>query len=304
MNYDLILVRYGELALKSEYVRKQFESILSRNIKNAFKFKQISCKITSERGRIFISTGEINKGLKVLKRIFGITSFSPVIKTSSEISEMNKTALDFSQKILNNKKSFALRVNRTGDHEFTSQEFAANIGSAIVKATKAKVDLSIPDFELFIDIRNEISYFFTEKIRGTGGLPLGTQGKIIVLIENEHSLLAAWYLMRRGCSIVFVIKNYKFIDITHQFIENWFADLDIVIFDEKKLMFYDFLNNIANEKVCNAIVTGYTIFDPSVNMFSTISDMKKNTILPILHPLIAMDFEEINKKCKELGIVT
>jgi len=93
MNYDLILIRYGELSLKSSFVRKQFESILIRNIKYAFAFNNISCKIKTERGRIYLHTDEISKGLDVLKRIFGITSFSPAVKTSSKIDQISNYSI-------------------------------------------------------------------------------------------------------------------------------------------------------------------------------------------------------------------
>jgi len=187
MDYDLILIRYGELSLKSSFVRKQFESTLIRNVYDACKVDQISCKIKTDRGRIYLYTDEISKGLVLLKKIFGITSFSPVVKTTSDTTDMTIIALNFCQKILNKEKSFALRVKRTGNHSFSSQDFAVKIGQEIVNATKAKVDLSTPDFELFIDIRNKNSFFFTEKIRGTGGLPLGTQGKTLALIDTPRS---------------------------------------------------------------------------------------------------------------------
>ena len=60
---------------------------------------------------------------------------------------------------------------------------------------------------MFIEIRNENAYFFTEKINGTGGLPSGTQGKILAIIDVPKSILAAWSLMRRGCSIIFLRTN-------------------------------------------------------------------------------------------------
>jgi len=161
MDYDLILIRYGELSLKSSYVRKQFESTLIRNIKNAFECSNIYGKIKTERGRIYLYTDEIARGLGVLKKVFGITSFSPAIKTTSDTADMITLALNFCQKTLNKEKSFALRITRTGEHDFSSQDVAVKLGNVIVDATKAGVDLSNPDFELFIEIRNKNAFFFT-----------------------------------------------------------------------------------------------------------------------------------------------
>jgi len=303
MDYDLILIRYGELSLKSSFVRKQFESILIKNIKNAFECSNISCKIKTERGRVYLYTDEISKGFGVLKKVFGITSFSPVVKTTSDIEEMSFHALAFSQKILDKEKSFALRVTRTGDHVFSSQDVAVKIGNVIVNATKAGVDLSNPDFELFIEIRNKNAFFFTEKIRGTGGLPLGTQGKVLALINTPQSLLAAWYLMRRGCDVLFLMTNNQIVDVLHSFITNWYLESDIIEYDPKEKNLYETVNKIASERSCDAFVTGHTIYDTSQDILSDIKQFKKHINLPILHPLIAMDFDEIDKKCMELGIL-
>jgi thiamine biosynthesis protein ThiI len=303
MDYDLILIRYGELSLKSSYVRKQFKSALVRNIMSAFECSNIYGKIKTERGRIYLYTDEISKGFGVLKKVFGITSFSPVVKTTSDIEEMSSLALRFSQKILDREKSFALRVTRTGDHSFSSQDVAVKIGNVIVDATKAGVDLSNPDFELFIEIRNKNAFFFTEKIRGTGGLPLGTQGKTLALVDTPQSLLAAWYLMRRGCDVLFLMTNNQIVDVLHSFITNWYLESDIIEYDPKEKNLYETVNKIASERSCDAFVIGHAIYDTSQDILSDIKQFKKHINLPILHPLIAMDFSEIDKKCMELGIL-
>ncbi|MCX6663642.1 MAG: THUMP domain-containing protein, partial [Euryarchaeota archaeon] len=179
MNYDVILVRYGELSLKSTYVRKYFESILVRNIKKALTRENISHSITKERGRIYLSATDISKSCLVLSRIFGIVSFSPAVQTTSDMEDMSMLALQLAKNILTEEKSFAIRATRVGTHTFSSQQVAVHIGNDIVKATRAGVDLTNPDIELFIEIRDKKSFLFTEKINGVGGLPLGTQGRIL-----------------------------------------------------------------------------------------------------------------------------
>ena len=301
MNYDLTLIRYGELSLKSKYVRNSFESTLVRNVKEAFLSNNMPCKIEKEWGRIYLSTDEISKGLDVLKRIFGITSFSPAVKTSSEIDQISSYALEISKNHLDRNKTFALRVTRTGKHDYTSQDVAVKIGNDIVKATQANVNLTKPDFELFIEVRNKNSYLFTEKIRGVGGLPLGTQGKILAIIDKPYSLLAAWYLMRRGCKAIFLNADSSNVEMLNTFMDKWYAKSDIIAIDQKE-KFYETANNTASENGCDAIVTGHNII--TKNDIIDITAFKKHAIFPVLHPLIAMNEDEINKKSKEMGIPT
>lgn len=303
MEYELIIVRYGEIGLKAKETRKRFENTLVNNIKNALNTKQLPCRIKKERGRIYVHTNKIDESISILQKVFGIVSVSPTIHTHSDIDSMSELSVRISKEALRRGKSFALRVTRTGEHNYTSQDVAIRIGNDIVKAIQANVNLTKPDFELFIEIRNKSAYIFTEKIRGAGGLPLGTQGKALALVTAPKSILAAWYLMRRGCKILFVNIDERNTKILNSFLTNWYANLDIFMVDTKGKNLYESLNKIASERNCDAIVTGHTLCNNSQNELSDIKLLKKHSNLPILHPLIAMGDSEISQKCKEVGIL-
>lgn len=302
MEYELIIVRYGEIGLKAKETRKRFENTLVNNIKNALNTKQLACRIKKERGRIYVYINKIDESISILQKIFGIVSISPAIHTHSDIDSISELSVRISKGTLRRGKSFALRVTRTGEHNYTSQDVAVRIGNDIVKAIQANVNLTKPDFELFIEIRNKSAYIFTEKIRGAGGLPLGTQGKALAPVTAPKSILAAWYLMRRGCKILFANIDEHNTKILNSFLTNWYANLDIFIVDTKGKNLYESLNKIASERNCDAIVTGHTLCNNSQNELSDIKLLKKHINLPILHPLIAMDDGEISQKCKEIGI--
>ena len=301
MNYELIIVRYGELALKGKETRKRFENVLISNIKNAFCKENISSKIIKEWGRIYVYTTKINKCIDILQKIFGITSISPAYQTKSDMEFMSKLAVDISKEELIKEKSFALRVNRTGKHVFTSMDVAVKIGNEIVKNTKASVNLSNPDFELFIEIRNDKAFLFTKKIHCVGGMPFGTQGNIIALIDKIDSILAAWYLIHRGCNVIFVITKEFNKDFLNSFIENWFLKSSIFTINPKKNI-YNQINQIACKRNCDAVVTNHTVFNNSKIVLSEIRQLKKYLIAPVLNPLIAMNKREIINKCKEIGL--
>ena len=124
MKFELIIIRYAEIALKAKQTRKRFENTLVNNIKDALKTKNIKNILRKEWGRIYIYSDQIEESLDVLQRIFGISSISPAIQTESRIKEISKIAISISKQKLGSKKSFAIRATRTGDHEFSSQDVA------------------------------------------------------------------------------------------------------------------------------------------------------------------------------------
>jgi len=223
------------------------------------------------------------------------------MQTNSVIGDISIVALQLTKNILTKEKSFAIRTTRFGAHPFSSQEVSIQIGNDIVKETQAKVDLTHPDVEIFIEIRDKKSFLFTEKTKGVGGLPLGTQGKILVLVENPFSLLAAWYLLRRGCNVLIVNTKKINNESLNLFLNNWYADAEIISAEQKTKNFFNQLRTLAFEKNCDALVTGHT-FEESTCSLEEIVQLKKETNIPVLTPLIFMTREELKQQCKKRGI--
>jgi thiamine biosynthesis protein ThiI len=274
---------------------------LVRKIKNALKKQNVPVEVRTERGRIYLMTPEMLKSMTIVPRIFGIVSFSPATQTTAHLQEISQVALQLTQDTLDQRKSFAIRATRVGTHSFTSQEVAIHIGNEIVQATHARVDLNKPDFELYIEIRDHKAFLFTEKQKGVGGLPLGTQGTILALINNPASLLAAWYLMRRGCNVVLTTQHRSTEEAIQLFLSTWYADSEIVPLDTPPTMIPQRLSEIALEKKCDAIATDHAFEDLSENI-SDLATLKKHNVVPILSPLISLTKKEIEQQCKKRGI--
>jgi len=196
MNYNTIIVRYSEIFLKSEFVRNQLEGKLADNIRNGIKRKEIDAKVKRERGRIFIETEQLEKITDLLTHVFGIASFSSAIKI--ELKNLENFVKE-NCKYLLSEKTFAVRVSRTGSHDFTSQELAVRLGEIVINEIGKKVRLKNPDDELFIEVRDQDAYVFTEKSFGPGGMPLDSQGKVNCFIDFNEALVACWLMMKRGC---------------------------------------------------------------------------------------------------------
>lgn len=211
---ECILVRTGEIYLKSEQVQRNFTRILLNNITAGLKGRKIEFRIEAIPNRIFIFTKDIEKAMKVLRRIFGITSLSPVWICDSTIQDMRKTSGLVAKSVLKIKKddSFAIRARRAGSHNFNSQDIGREAGDEVNVITSARVDLTNPDHEIFIECRQKRAYVFTGRVSGPGGLPLGSAGRIIALLNDKNSVVAAWMMMKRGCQIIAAYRRKELLD--------------------------------------------------------------------------------------------
>ena len=303
MKQSQILIRYGEIGLKAEYTRRQFTYHLKKNINQAFSQENIPLEITIKRGRIFLYTDETRKSIEILKKIFGIVSFSSVWNSSSDLSKLTEDVLNLMKTRLTSQTSFALRVRRSGTHNYTSQEAAVHIGQAVCDHFYASVDLNRPDVELFIEIRDEQSFLFLEKLTGPGGLPYGTQGTICCVVKNKIDLLASWFLMKRGCAIHFATFDQSLYDTTKDFLKKWYVDEEPILPSENdKRNIHAFLQNEIKKNHCEALCSGMSCQHDMKQMISKITDLQEEYILPILTPLIGKTEDEIRKNAQKVGI--
>jgi thiamine biosynthesis protein ThiI len=301
MQSTVILVRYGELSLKSPYVRRYFESVLIRNINQALAQEKLQGFVTKDRGRIYLQTPRIERCCRVLRRVFGIVSLSPAVETIAQLDTISAVALQLTRESLTKQQSFAIRASRTGTHPFTSQDIAVRVGNDIVHEIHASVDLTDPDMELFIEIRDRRAFLFTDKIRGVGGLPRGTQGTVLAFIDTPGSMLAAWYLMHRGCNAVFIVTNNSRERHLRTFLKKWYVAPESIMVNPRGHDFYHDLERVAEDHHCDAVVTGHTLDYPKATL-TLMSTWKQQSAIPMLMPLIAMNEKEIRARCKRYGI--
>lgn len=205
---DCLLVRVGELALKSESVQRRMFSMLLDNMRAALK--GVNFKFELMPNRIFVFTLEIKKATKKLQKVFGIVSVSPAWVCHSDLDEIKVLAVDVAEKALklNPRKSFAIRPHRVGRHPFTKRAIAEEAGAAVKRVTGARVNLSKPDVEIFIECRSRKTYIFMEKIPCAGGLPLGVSGRAIAIINGPDAAVSAWLMMKRGVELI-VLANRR-----------------------------------------------------------------------------------------------
>jgi len=320
---NVIIVRYGELFLKSEPVLKKFEKTLIENIKIGLKKEKIKFKILRKRGRIFVETSQIKRSSSVLKRIFGVVSFSPCFNIkSSEIKKIQIFVKKNYKKWIGKNQKFAVRAKRVGRHSYTSQKLAKLIGDVVDR----KVDLSNPDVEIFIEVRDNDSYIYTKVIKGPGGMPLGTSGKVVCLVSGGiDSAVASWLMMKRGCTIIplFASKSKSrkvFLDVIKE-LKKWHLgkNMRIFIFDQRKnldkfnkkayrytcilckRMMYKVANGLAKKMNAKAIVTGESLAQVASQTLDNLMVLDQASELPIFRPLIGLDKTESIDIAKRIG---
>ncbi|MHA1145033.1 MAG: THUMP domain-containing protein [Candidatus Helarchaeota archaeon] len=208
MKFSRILIRYGEIALKSKQVRKRMEEKLQRNLQKHLSHLKISFKIKRLplQGRLFIEAPELQPILDVLHHVLGVVSFSPCFQTSINMDDIKEAGLRIARSILNQDESFAIRVRRSGTHDFSSQEVARILGEHVLSNLKnlnIRVDLSNPQKTIHVEIRDQSTYLFHEIFRGIGGFPFGVQSDLIAIIHDdmEDSLISSFLMMRKGCRV-------------------------------------------------------------------------------------------------------
>ena len=200
---EILLVRYSEIGLKGRPVRRRFEAQLKENIMSMLAYNGVEAIVTNGEARLYVEAEDLDKAADSISRVFGVSSVSRTSIIGASMEEICEAAAEYSKDVLKAGQSFVVRARREGTHPYTSMDVGREAGSAIFTAhdEKVKVDLHNPDVTFFIEIRNNKSYIFSKYIPGPGGLPLGSQGKVIAHVNNDRGILSAWMMMKRGCRV-------------------------------------------------------------------------------------------------------
>jgi len=196
-----ILVRYGEIGIKSRSVRAHFERKLVERIEEQLLRRKVESQTRKDWGRIFLRASDVEGALDALKHTFGIVSVSPTIETEATPEAVAGVTLEVARERLPRGGSFAVRVKRSGTHKFTSLDVAKACASRILEdlaQREPRVDLDEPDLEIHAEVREGGAFVFTRTERGPGGLPLGSQGRVAVLVDSPRAAHAAWLMAKRG----------------------------------------------------------------------------------------------------------
>ncbi len=337
ISQDVVLVRYGEITLKDSWTRQNWERILASNIANTLHRAGVEHRIARGEGRIFVHTQDA-RASEIAARVFGVVSTSPARTVASDLEEISRAAVEAAlQSGLQSRAdnvtsapfaSFAIRPRRSGV-SFSSEQIGRVVGEAVRQATGASVDLDDPELKIFVEARKDRTYIFTDVVKGLGGLPLGSQGKMLVLISGGiDSPVAAWMMMKRGCPVTLLhFDSRPYADAIDQSIRcaevlaKWtsgrkinFITIPIQRGIEKiqahypratcvlcRRLMYRIAAEVMDKEEALGIVTGYSMGQVASQTAENILAEQAAIGVPVFHPLIAMDKSEIVDLARRIG---
>lgn len=320
----VIIIRYGEIILKG-LNKKFFEDKLAKHIRHALKDLG-KLKVYKEHSRIYVDVDDYNEDdiIDRVKKVFGVVSMSPANRFPVDMEQIKKVALEELQSLAQKgAKTFKVESKR-GDKNFPmkSPEISKEIGAYILQNTDGlTVDVHQPEAVVHVEIRN-CAFVHSKKINGFGGLPLGTNGKAMLLLSGGiDSPVAGWLVGKRGVKIEAIhFHSYPF---TSERAKEKVLDLAKILSiycgefklfsinllpiqkeinekcpeEEMTILSRRFMMKIAErvalESNCDALVTGESIGQVASQTVKSLQVTNAAVDMPVFRPLIAMDKVDI-----------
>lgn len=330
----LILIRYGELALKGAN-RPFFTRRLRRNIRACLRDSGLEGEVEVAGSRLFVSTDQVEQAIPPLQRVFGIVSLSPVREVARNLEAMGKEAVRVAEASgLRPEQSFRV-VARRADKSFpySSPEIGRELGAAVVQATGARVDLSpAADLTIGVEVSREKTMVFGQVFDGPGGLPLGTGGRAVALMSGGiDSPVAAWLLMKRGVGIIPLHFRHNDIEMQKaldncRVLESWSYGWRIrpIIIEQEDAFGPVFrrlqelgeerwtclmckrtlmvkASEVAQDHKAAAIVSGESLGQVASQTLENLGIISYKVPIPILRPLVGLDKVEITDLARRIG---
>jgi len=206
-NQEMLLVACAETTLKSSPVRILLERKIAKHLRIMLSKHGEKPTITRKYGRI-IATGikDLPIGVALASKVFGVASVMRAIETSTEMNVIVDQAVAYGLKKIRPGTTFAVRARRVRTHQFTSKDLENAIGSKILEASVGKgiaVDLKKPETTINVEVKDDRSFIYSDRVEGPGGLPYGCQGSVVSLFSGSlSSRLSTWLFMKRGARVV------------------------------------------------------------------------------------------------------
>ncbi len=327
MRYSTFLIKYAEIAIKGKN-RYVFEDALMHRMKLVLKRVDGEFAISKTQGRVYVdclSEYDYEEVVAALQTVFGINAICPVVKVENEgFDKLREAVVKYVDEEYPDKnrtfKVFARRANKA--FPVHSTEMNSELGGDILDAfPEMKVDVHNPEIELNIEVRESI-YIYSKQIPGPGGMPIGTNGKAMLLLSGGiDSPVAGYMVAKRGVKIDAVYfhappytserAKQKVVDLA-RLISKYtgticlhvinFTDIQLAIYEkcpheELTIIMRRYMmriaEHIAKENDCLGLVTGESIGQVASQTIQSLAVTNEVCTLPVFRPLIGFDKQEI-----------
>ncbi len=335
MRYESFLIKYGEIGTKGKN-RYIFEDALAKQIRLALKGIEGDFVISKELGRLYVDASgayDEDEVLEALKKVFGIVAVCPMLRVyDKEFESLKKAVISYIDKVYKHKDiSFKIDTRRADkSYPGTSETINAELGSAVLEAyPDMRVDVRNPELLLKVEIRNHIN-IYSHSVKGLGGLPVGTNGRAMLLLSGGiDSPVAGYMIAKRGVRLEAtyfhappytserakekVIKLAKIIsqytgDINLHIIN--FTDIQLYIYDKcphdeltiiMRRYMMKIAETIAKEHDDKALITGESIGQVASQTIDSLYVTNDVCTLPVFRPLIGFDKQDIVEISQNIG---
>ena len=325
--FRMFLIKYAEIGVKGKN-RYLFEDALIAQIKRTLSRVEGRFSVTKESGRIYVEAVtefDYDETVAALKTVFGIVGICPVVLLQDNgYEQLSKDVVDYMDKMYPDKKrTFKVQVRRARkNYPMDSMELARELGSDILDAyPEFSVDVHHPQILLQVEIRQNI-YVYSEIIPGPGGMPLGTNGKAMLLLSGGiDSPVAGYMIAKRGVvidAVYFHAPPYtserakqKVVDLA-KLVSRYsgpmrlhivnFTDIQLYIYDkcphdELTIIMRRYMMKIAEEiarkEGAVALITGESIGQVASQTVQSLTVTNEVCTMPVFRPVIGFDKQEI-----------
>lgn len=327
MRFHTFLLKYGEIGIKGKN-RYLFEDALVRQVRRALKEVEGEFEVFKKQARIYVDCGgeyDYEDTVEHLKKVFGLVGICPVLRLSDKgFEELKKDVVAYMDEMYED-KSFTFKVeSRRSKKTYpkNSMEISRDLGEAILEAfPEIRVDVHRPDVMVNIEVREEV-YVYSQIIPGAGGMPVGTNGKAMLLLSGGiDSPVAGYMISKRGVGIeatYFHAPPYtserakqKVVELAGKVAEYSgpirlhvvnFTDIQLYIYDqcphdELTIIMRRYMMRIAEHFAekdgCLGLITGESIGQVASQTMQSLAATNDVCTLPVYRPLIGFDKQEI-----------
>jgi thiamine biosynthesis protein ThiI len=332
MNYDSILIRYGEISLKGRN-RNRFEKQLMNNIISVLSsFQQLQIIRAHQRMYIQLNGDPYAQVKESLQKVFGIRSFSPTKEAPLELQAIQQTALQVVRDMPSLPKTFKVEVRRANKlFPHPTQEMNRLVGAYVLRnIPELSVDVHQPEMKLNVEIREEGTYIYSQVVYGMGGLPTGSSGKAMLMLSGGiDSPVAGFLTMKRGVQIEAVHfhsfpytserAKQKVIDLT-RVLSKYCGPIHLHLVPFTKIqteirkhsqpslsitvmrrMMMRIAEQLAKQRGAVGITTGESLGQVASQTLESMQVIHRVMDMPIIQPVITMDKAEIIEMARHIG---